>query len=152
INFPHERSYTAPHQSCEGGIVAHGGKRPGAGRRLGSKNKRRKADVDRITGEVLRSVDSVALWKKILHSNSPKTILGALQYLMDRHFGRPSQTIQGGSQPVRIEFSWAAPALPEWLTPAPVKVESRVVPQLQQHLLEQVVTPMDDTERAESEE
>src|SRR5262245_35292883 len=122
-----------------------GGPRPGSGRKLGSKNKRSKADVDRITAQVLREIDSVSLWKRVLHSNSPKTVLGALQYLMDRFYGRPSQTIQGGSQPVRIEFSWAAPALPEWLSPAPVEVESRVVPQL----LEHVITPTEPNESGE---
>lgn len=119
--------------------MAHGGKRPGAGRRLGSKNKRRKADVDRITGEVLRTVDSVALWKKILHSNSPKTILGALQYLMDRHFGRPAQTIQGSAQPVRFEFSSGGLPTPEWMPPS--RVESRLVPQIEeslQHVISQI--------------
>jgi len=36
-----------------------------------------------------------------------------MEYLTDRVYGRPAQTIQGGFQPVRIEFSWVG--TPEWL-------------------------------------
>src|SRR5262245_28620709 len=44
--------------------VPKGGKRPGAGRRLGSKNKHKKSDLDWISKEVLKNIDSVALWKR----------------------------------------------------------------------------------------
>jgi hypothetical protein len=126
--------------------VAHGGKRPGAGRRLGSKNRHKKADVDRITEKVLRSVDTVALWKRILHSNSPKTILGALQYLMDRHFGRPAQVISGSGPPIKVEFSWGAVS-PDWLSPEWSRtpaVETRAIPQQIEEKLEHIVSQIED--------
>ena len=90
-----------------------GGAKPGAGRPLGSKNRFSRAQGDHISREVLRSIDSVALWKKVLHSNSPKVIVTGLMYLMDRVFGRPAQTIQGGSEPLKIEFSWNG--TPDWM-------------------------------------
>src|SRR5262245_55301026 len=91
-----------------------GGKRPGAGRKLGSKNKHSQKEGDTLSREVLRSIDSVALWRKALHSNAPKTIVTALMYLMDRCFGRPAQIVQGGTQPIKIEFSWNG--TPEWMS------------------------------------
>ena len=94
-------------------MSGNGGKRPGAGRPLGSKNKYKKIDGDFISKEVLRSIDSVALWKKILGSNSIKVVATGLMYLMDRVYGRPAQTIQGGTQPLKIEFSWNG--TPEWM-------------------------------------
>src|SRR5215471_15611630 len=95
--------------------MAKGGARVGSGRKLGSKNRFSRAQGDHISREVLRSIDSVALWKKVLRSNSPKVIVTGLMYLMDRVFGRPAQTIQGGSEPLKIEFSWNG--TPDWLKP-----------------------------------
>jgi len=93
-----------------------GGKRPNSGRKPGSKNSYRytKKDFDDISKQVLNEVNTVALWKKVLRSSSMKVVTQALMYLMDRAYGRPAQTIQGGTQPVRIEFSWAG--TPEWMT------------------------------------
>src|SRR5215831_10322959 len=101
-----------------------GGVRPGAGRPLGGKNSYRKQDKDNISWKVLSSIDSIAIWKKLLRSNSPKVVVTGLMYLMDRVFGRPAQTIQGGSEPLKIEFSWNG--TPDWLKPS----VSRVVGQL----------------------
>jgi len=36
-----------------------------------------------------------------------------MEYLTDRVYGRPAQTIQGNGQPIKIEFSWSG--TPEWL-------------------------------------
>src|SRR5262249_47251796 len=121
-----------------GGIVAHGGKRPNAGRKLGSKNRHKKQDLDNISREVLRSIDSVGLWRKLLSSNSPKTVCSGLMYLMDRVYGRPAQIVQGGTQPITIEFSW--PGQTEWLNPAPVE---RVIPQIEARL-SHVIHELDD--------
>src|SRR5262249_43285569 len=126
-----------------------GGKRLGAGRRLGSKNKQKKSDVDEISRKVLRSIDCVAIWKKILHGNSPKTIASSLMYLMDRLYGRPAQVISGSGTPIQVQFSWPA-AVPEWMNGKPellpVNVESRVIEErlLQQVVNEQVLAPTED--------
>src|SRR5262245_42276845 len=93
--------------------VNAGGPRPNSGRPLGGKN--RLPHLDKVSKKVLEQIDTVALWKKILHSNSPKTALAALMYLFDRVYGRPAQTIQGGAQPLKIEFSWGS--TPDWMKP-----------------------------------
>ena len=128
-------------------MSGHGGKRPNAGRKPGGTVKHRKVEMDTISKEVLRSVDSVAIWKKLLKSNSPKTIATSMMYLMDRVFGRPVQTLQGGSTPVKIEFSLGMPATPAWLSPnfVPPAVESRVViPELEQSLERVISEVIDD--------
>ena len=89
-----------------------GGKRPGSGRRLGSKNHFKRMDFD-VSRQILQQVDVIALWKKILHSKSIKVAATGLMYLMDRVYGRPAQTIQGGSEPLKVEFSWNG--TPEWM-------------------------------------
>src|SRR5262245_438868 len=111
--------------------MARGGKRPGAGRPLGKRSAHQKLAQD-TARTVLAEVDTTALWKKFLYSPQVKVAADCLQYLYDRAYGRPSQTIQGGSQPVRIEFSLAGWASnPEWLSPVPAQVpqimESRVI-------------------------
>jgi hypothetical protein len=49
-------------------VAGYGGRREGAGRKVGSKNKRRKQDGDYISWEVLRSIDSVALSLRVTGS------------------------------------------------------------------------------------
>src|SRR5262245_37915235 len=91
-----------------------GGKRPGAGRPLGKRSAHHKLAQD-MAQKVLSEVDTIGLWKKFLHCPQVKVAADCLQYLHDRAFGRPSQTIQGGTTPVRIEFSFGG--TPEWLKP-----------------------------------
>jgi hypothetical protein len=91
--------------------MPRGGKRPGAGRPLGKRSAHHKLAQDQAR-TVLAEVDSVALWKKFLHCPQVKVAADCLQYLTDRAFGRPAQTIQGGSVPVKIEFSFGAPLPP----------------------------------------
>jgi hypothetical protein len=130
--------------------MPRGGKRPGSGRRLGSKNRHRKKDLDDVSREVLRTIDSIDVWQRLLHCNSPKIVYSAISYLTDRCFGRPSQTIQGGSQPVRIEFSlagWAS--TPEWLTPADGKPEflpAKGIPQQLEAQLVEAISQIEDTD------
>jgi len=46
-----------------------------------------------------------------------------MEYLTDRVYGRPVQTVQGNpEQPITIQFEWSAPR-PEWL---PVTVNQQV--------------------------
>src|SRR5215510_11364718 len=95
-------------------MSGNGGKRPGAGRKPGSRNHAAKI-ADDVARRVLSEVDTIALWKKFLYCRSIKVASGCLQYLTDRAFGRPAQTIQGGTQPLKIEFSWQG--TPEWMAP-----------------------------------
>src|SRR5262249_33172224 len=100
--------------------------REGSGRPLGSPNKRPRKDIDGVSLRVLKSIDCIAVWQRLLSCNSPKVVLGAMQYLTDRVYGRPAQTIQGGSQPVKIEFSYGGVPTPACMPPT-AKVESRLL-------------------------
>jgi hypothetical protein len=59
-----------------------------------------------------------------------------MEYLTDRVHGRPAQTIQGGSQPVRIEFSWSG--TPEWMNQPRVEEATiqQVIGQIEEHIRE----------------
>jgi hypothetical protein len=68
-----------------------------------------------VAAQVLSEVDAVSVWKKlILQQDKPQVVASVMQYLTDRAFGRPTQTIQGNpEQPVAIQLQW--PSTPEWL-------------------------------------
>jgi hypothetical protein len=90
-----------------------GGKRPGSGRKPGTRNYLHRTAVD-CSQQVLAEVDVIALWKKVLRCNQMKVVSDALQYLMDRVYGRPQQVVTG-NQAVKIELQWTG--TPEWLQP-----------------------------------
>jgi len=138
-------------------VSGNGGKRPGAGRKPGSRNHAAKI-ADDVARRVLSEVDQIALWKKFLHCRSIKVAAGCLQYLTDRAFGRPAQTIQGGTQPLKIEFSWNG--TPEWMSPLQPRMQSKNHSEFQSEsnilakaLIEQVAERIDEGElQLESEE
>jgi hypothetical protein len=95
-----------------------GGKRPGAGRKLGSVSAakaRMQQTAKDVAAQVLSEVDAVAIWKKlILQQDKPQVAASVMEYLTDRVYGRPTQTIQGNPrQPVTIQLQWSS--TPEWL-------------------------------------
>src|SRR5262252_9366890 len=124
-----------------------GGRRPGSGRKPGQRSIHHKIATD-VARQVLSEVDSVELWKKFLHCNSPKVASACLQYLTDRAFGRPAQVISGSGPPIKVEFSWGAPT-PDWMPPA--RVERRVIPKIEeslQHVIsEQVIGQVEHKNR-----
>src|SRR5262249_39977450 len=86
--------------------VMRGDNRPGAGRKPGSvsaaKTRLQQTAKD-VAAQVLREVDAVAVWKKlILQQEKPQVVAGLMEYLTDRVYGRPAQTFQGNglSEPV----------------------------------------------------
>ena len=63
-----------------------------------------------MAAQVLSEVDAVAVWKKsILQQNKPQVILGALQYLTDRVFGRRAQLYQALVNRLRLSSAGVAP-------------------------------------------
>jgi hypothetical protein len=95
-----------------------GGKRPGAGRKPGSVSAakaRMQQTAKDVAAQVLSEVDAVAIWKQlILQQDKPQVVASVMEYLTDRVFGRPTQTIQGNpEQPVTIQLQWSS--MPEWL-------------------------------------
>jgi hypothetical protein len=68
-----------------------------------------------VAAQVLSEVDAVAIWKKlILQQEKPQVVSNVMEYLTDRVYGRPTQTIQGNpEQPVTIQLQWSS--MPEWL-------------------------------------
>jgi hypothetical protein len=63
-----------------------------------------------VAAHVLSEVDAVAIWKKlILQQEKPQVVASVMEYLTDRVYGRPSQTIQGNpEQPVTIQLQWSS--------------------------------------------
>src|SRR5262245_56308781 len=95
-----------PNQTSE--AVMRGGKRPGAGRKPGSvsatKARLQQTAID-VAAQVLSEVDAVAIWKKlILQQDKPQVVASVMEYLTDRVYGRPAQTVQGNpEQPIMIQ-------------------------------------------------
>jgi hypothetical protein len=120
-----------------------GGKRPGAGRKPGSvtaPKARMLQQAKDVATQVLSEVDAVAVWKKlILQQDKPQVVASVMEYLTDRVYGRPAQTIQGGNQPVKIELQWNGS--PEWLKPN-VQVNQQVIASDQ--LIQQLLEPTSD--------
>src|SRR5215831_13831906 len=95
-----------------------GGKRPGAGRKPGSVSARKtrlQQTARDVAAQVLSEVDAVAVWKKlILQQDKPQVVASVMEYLTDRVYGRPAQTVQGNpEQPITIQLQWSS--TPEWL-------------------------------------
>ena len=57
-----------------------------------------------VAAQVLSEVDAVAVWKKlILQQDKPQVVASVMEYLTDRVYGRPAQTIQGNpNNPSRL--------------------------------------------------
>jgi hypothetical protein len=68
-----------------------------------------------VAAQVLSEVDAVSVWKKlILQQDKPQVVASVMEYLTDRVYGRPTQTVQGNpEQPVTIQLQWSS--TPEWL-------------------------------------
>ena len=95
--------------------MAKGGKRFGAGRPVGTRKPHYAVATD-IARDVLKRVDAVKIWIKLLHCRSPKIVFGTLQYLTDRAYGRPVQMVVGDpNKPVSIQLSWNGS--PQWMQP-----------------------------------
>ncbi len=101
--------------------MPRGGRRPGAGRKLGGKNKPRiqlKTRVD-IASPVLDEVDQIAVWKRLVHHKHARVSLAAMEYLTDRVHGRPIQMVAGDLQrPISINLTWGT--TPQWAEPVNV--------------------------------
>jgi hypothetical protein len=59
-----------------------------------------------VAAQVLSKGDAVAVWKKlILQQDKPQVVASIMNYLTDRLYGRPAQTVQGNlEQPVTIQL------------------------------------------------
>ena len=66
-----------------------------------------------VAPQVLSEVDAVGVWKKLIHEKNPHVVARTMEYLTDRVYGRPAQTIQGNQQPMTIQLQWSS--TPEWL-------------------------------------
>jgi hypothetical protein len=99
-----------------------------------------------VAAQVLSEVDAVAVWKKlILQQEKPQVVASVMEYLTDRVYGRPAQTIQGNpEQPVTIQLQWSS--TPEWLLRGNTEVvpESRVRLGLQTYAPQQQRKPTCD--------
>src|SRR5262245_39841677 len=69
-----------------------------------------------VAAQVLDEADAVAVWKKLIRQqDKPHVVASVMQYLTDRGYGRPAQTVQGNpEQPVTIQLQWSS--TPEWLS------------------------------------
>lgn len=70
-------------------MAGKGGKRPGAGRKPGSKQLLLKD----ISAEILASAGPKAVWKRLLESKDERIVLDALKYLSDRVWGKAVQSV-----------------------------------------------------------
>ena len=68
-----------------------------------------------VAAQVLSEVDAVAVWKKlILQEEKPQVVASVMEYLTDRVYGRPAQTVQGNpQQPITFQLQWSS--TPVWL-------------------------------------
>jgi hypothetical protein len=85
--------------------MSWGGKRAGAGRRVGSGNRAKVVAVD-IAREALASIDQIGEWQKLMHSKDEKIRLQALSYLTDRAYGKAqtSVNLQGDALKLLVEY------------------------------------------------
>ena len=74
--------------------MANGGRRPGAGRKRGSRTAVQKAAIDVATA-VLSEVKAKEVWKALVTSSDEKIKLEAMKYLTDRAHGKPTQKLEG---------------------------------------------------------
>src|ERR1700681_2845361 len=69
--------------------MAHGGARPGAGRKPGARSL-----VTRSKGEaILETVNEEKIWQRLLRSRNDRIVLDTLKYLTDRRDGKPVQAV-----------------------------------------------------------
>jgi len=62
-----------------------------------------------VAAQVLSEVDAVAVWKSLIHEKNPQVVARTMEYLTDRVYGHPTQTVQGNpEQPVTIQLQWAS--------------------------------------------
>lgn len=80
----------------------NGGKREGAGRKKGGKNKST-TEVQALVDAIFKKVDPVAKAIKLLEFGSDKTQASVLLRLMEYRYGKPAQEITGqGGEPIRV--------------------------------------------------
>src|SRR5579872_4280870 len=80
-------------QSSFQNSMNHGGKRAGAGRKLGAR-----ALVTRSKAEaVLETVNEEKIWQRLLRSRNHRIVLDSLKYLTDRRDGRAVQAMEVSS-------------------------------------------------------
>src|SRR5215813_11699880 len=96
-------------------MAQRGCRRVGAGRKPGTRTRLQQTAID-VAAQVLSEVDAVAVLKKlILQQDKPQVVASVMEYLTDRVYGRPAQTVQGNpEQPIIIQLEWSA-TRPEWL-------------------------------------
>lgn len=75
-------------------MAGKGGKRPGAGRKPGSRTAAQQKAID-IAGTVLAKIDAEATWIALLKCGDPKVIQTTMIYLTNRVHGMPTQPIAG---------------------------------------------------------
>jgi hypothetical protein len=69
--------------------MTHGGKRAGAGRKLGAR-----ALITRSRAEaILATVNEEKIWQRLLRNPNARIVLDAMKYLTDRRDGRPVQAV-----------------------------------------------------------
>lgn len=88
-------------------MTAHGGKRPGAGRKKGTRNKATAEQLASLT-ELAQSYSDVALNTLATicqKSDSDAARVSAANSLLDRGYGRPAQSLEhtgAGGGPIQI--------------------------------------------------
>jgi len=75
-------------------MAGNGGKRPGAGRKKGSKNKSTQ-EIQAVVDAIFRKIDPVAKAIKLLEFGSDKTQATVLLRLFEYKYGKPVQEIKG---------------------------------------------------------
>src|SRR5262249_5331226 len=95
-------------------MAQRGCRRVGAGRKPRTRTRLQQTAID-VAAQDLSEVDALAVWKKlILQQDKPQVVASVMEYLTDRVYGRPAQTVQGNpEQPVTIQLQWSS--TPEWL-------------------------------------
>lgn len=74
-------------------MAGNGGRRLGAGRKLGSKNKLLRATAE----EILARHNEFKKWDRLLDSKDENVALKALMYVTDRRDGKAQQTVLHGN-------------------------------------------------------
>lgn len=74
----------------------HGGKRKGAGRKVGSRTAVQQAAID-IAAAVLNEIDAKQHWLALLRCGDNKVIADVMKYLTDRAHGKARQPVSGDS-------------------------------------------------------
>jgi hypothetical protein len=93
-------------------IKKMGGKRPGAGRKVGAKT----LILKDMSAEILAAANPRAIWTRLLESKDERIVLEAAKYLSNRIHGMPTQAISGDSDgsPIIIQFAGVSHTI-QWL-------------------------------------